>query len=163
MASKYDFSTSVKVEMPKTKAKLKGLNAKLAMQEAITVGIRDGVKVLEKELKSSLDTSMNSLWSYRNGARDIVESGQLRNSLQIGSVPRNSGVTLNISYNTPYAKLIYYGGYITPYGNKNAADVLIPGRPWVEAIFKGTYGQKKFDPGTPLRKSVKLAWKTRFG
>ena len=68
-----------------------------------------------------------------------------------------------MQYNTPYAAFVHYGGMIKPYGNKNAADVLIPARPWVQAVFEGSHGQPKFDMRTPFDKGIGEAWSAQFG
>ena len=148
--------------MPKVELKRKGLQMDLAAKEAINVGVREASKQIQGKLKWGLDTSMRSLWSYKGESRDIVDEGDLKKSLTLNTSTMGSKTTIKIGYSMPYAKLIYYGGYITPYGNKNAADVLVPGRPWVQAILYGTHGQKKVDLKTPTQRSIKRAWNQRF-
>lgn len=82
-------------------------------------------RAMAEALPRYLDSSIQS--------NDLIESGELKNSLSVALTP--SG--LEIRYSAPYAALMHEGGYITPYGNRNAGKVFIPGRPWIdEAIAK---------------------------
>ena len=58
--------------------------------------------------------------------RDIVDTGKLKESLQI----RANNLGLIVSYNTPYAAIVHYGG-ITWNGG------FISDRPWAEAVLLG--------------------------
>lgn len=86
------------------------------------------------ELETALDNAMEStVWG---GSQDgnIVDTGNLRDSLQI-SVTSNG---VMIDYTAEYAALIHYGGYIVPYGNSSATRVYIEGRPWIDSVLYGT-------------------------
>lgn len=83
------------------------------------------------DLASKLDAAMaSSVWGELG---DIIDTGDLRDSLQVVI----EGDSVQISYDSPYANLIHYGGYIAPYGNTSIDKVYIPGRPWVEAVLTG--------------------------
>lgn len=89
------------------------------------------------DLKRALDEAMLSpIW----GGRDIYESGDLMDS---GSVIINKdGIT--VAYDSPYAMLVHYGGYINPYGNVSTR-VYLPPRPWVQAVMFGDGPLPGFD------------------
>ena len=160
---KHDFSLTMKLQMPKVKTDMTETMKKLAITEVLNIGVREGSEVVQKSLKGSLNKSMKSLWIYRDETRDIIDTGKLMRSLVISKEVSGPRTVFNITYNRPYAGLIYYGGYITPYGNKNAADVFIPGRPWVQAIMEGSYGQEKIDIEGSMKRAINKAWKGRFG
>lgn len=88
------------------------------------------------KLKPALDTAIRASWGWRDGSRDIVDTGELAKSLDI----TRSGKKISISYGTEYAALVHYGGYIQPYGNPSAESVYLPGRPWVAAVLGITPG-----------------------
>lgn len=81
------------------------------------------------EMNQHLQAMMRASWGWDGGARDIVDSGEL---LRSGGATV-SGDTIEISYQSDYANLVHYGGYIQPYGNQNIQRVYIPGRPWISA------------------------------
>ena len=83
----------------------------------------------------------SDIWSTNNGLGDIYLTGKLLSS---GRVTADTA-GININYDVPYASLIYYGGYITPYGNENASKVYIPPRPWIAAVMNGTNGLPAID------------------
>jgi hypothetical protein len=90
------------------------------------------INIIASEIGDYLDRAMGSgIWGGSD--TDIVDSGELRNSLTIEK--SSSGIT--ISYDAPYAKLIHYGGYIVPYGDDSRSRVYIPGKPWAESIIFG--------------------------
>lgn len=90
-----------------------------------------GVQAVANAVNVHLDSMMASNWGWIDGSRDIIDTGELRDSAQIGT----DGRRISVSYNTPYANLVHYGGYIYPYGNVNIERVYLPGRPWVDATF----------------------------
>lgn len=92
-------------------------------------------------LEAALNSSMAASWGWSSGTRDIIDTGELKNSLSIAVIDGN----VEISYDAPYASLIHYGGYIMPYGNSSGARVYIPGRPWVAATLEGNGPVQKFD------------------
>ena len=87
-----------------------------------------------RELGNQLQANMKAgSWGWRDGSRDIVDTGELMESQSITV----SGFSANISYNSPYAAITHYGGYIYPYGNTNATKVYLPARPWITATIEG--------------------------
>ena len=92
-------------------------------------------------LTEALNAAMAAPWGWSQGARDIIDTGELRNSLQI--TISNGRVVIN--YDTPYAGLVHYGGYITPYGNASIEKVYLPGRPWVKSTLEGGGPVPQFD------------------
>ena len=94
-----------------------------------------------KDLQRDLEASVGSFCSYMSTdlkvkldasieAYGVVDTGALKNSLIIETT-QNS---VDISYNVPYAALQQYGGYVLPYGNRNAQPVYITPRPWLDAV-----------------------------
>jgi hypothetical protein len=93
------------------------------------------------DLKAALDEAMRSdIWPTTGGGADIIASGELLESGRV--IIGDSGVS--VVYDAPYAALVHYGGYISPYGNASA-KVYLPARPWVEAVLLGGYGIPAFN------------------
>ena len=154
---KFDYSIPVSINLPKLTFDAKDSKAlrKKANSALVASNIR-GMSEVEKQLGVALDNSINSLWAWnrnvvwRDGTvpgnpRDIVYTGKLRESRKLTTKFLKTKSNLTIAYTAPYAAFMYYGGVMQPYGNKNAPSVIIPGRPWIEAIMNGTHGQPKFD------------------
>lgn len=86
------------------------------------------------KLIAALDDAMAaSVWQAIGGTGDIVDSGALRNSLEVSATQGK----ITIRYEEDYAALVHYGGYITPYGNPSIEKVYIPPRPWVQSVLQG--------------------------
>lgn len=118
------------IDRPKFKLVPGKLNDQ-AGREALKEAIDTTIQRTAAELKLKLNEAMSSnLWGEMG---DIIDSGDLRDSLNVAI----NGDTVEISYDSPYANLAHYGGYVAPYGNVNINKVYIPGRPWVEAVFAG--------------------------
>ena len=161
--AKFKYSQKMEIKMPKVEGKAETKKMQMAVNKAITRGAQKGASYVEKSLREALDSSIGSSWSWTGGARDIIETGKLRDSLEIKTIFNQTKVGFQVSYNTPYAAFVHYGGMIKPYGNPNAADVLIPARPWVQAVFDGSNGQKKFDLQAPFDKGISEVWSAQFG
>ena len=86
--------------------------------------------------------------------RTIYDTGGLYSSQKLATSHQVTQSKLTVTYSAPYASLVHYGGYIQPYGNKNANSVLVPARPWVEAVLNGTHGQEKLDLGKFIRDKI---------
>lgn len=94
------------------------------------------------ELSAALDAAMESpSWPWDGGARDIVDTGALRDSKSI-SYNKVTNV-LSIQYNEPYADLVQFGGYITS-GYNPQVSIYIPPRPWIDAVLEGKNGIPRF-------------------
>jgi len=161
--TKYEFDLKMTIEMPKVEGKVETKKMQAAIRTALSKGQQKGAAYVEKSLRKALDGAVVKTWPYGGESRDIVESGRLRSSLQIKTQFLQTKTTFKIVYAVPYAGIIHYGGMIKPYGNQNAADVVIPGRPWVTATLQGTDGMQKFDMKTPFDKGISEAWKAQFG
>jgi phage gpG-like protein len=104
--------------------------AAVALEEAIGYANEQA----EIAVRNALDYAVSSaVWGWRDGTRDIVDTGKLRDSLAFSS----SGDGFEFWYNSPYAAFVHYGGYVRPYGNTKVDAVYIPGRPWVDAVMLG--------------------------
>lgn len=93
------------------------------------------VQVASQAIEEALDTAVSSsAWAWNTGgARDIVDTGELKASLSVAI----NGDTIDISYGVPYASFVHNGGYIQPYGNQKIDAVYLPGRPWIDATLYG--------------------------
>ena len=86
------------------------------------------------DLEDALNAAMNNpVWNWYGDSRDIVDTGELRDSLNI---ILDSDSDLHIFYNQDYAALVHYGGYFNPYGNPKVS-LYYPGRPWVDSVLFG--------------------------
>lgn len=126
----------------KTDIKLTGIDA-ADILTGIEEGISDANKIIAEKLGEALDQAMEAaVWAWNDGAsRDIIDTAALKASRRITV----ESSRLSITYDLPYAGLVHYGGYILPYGNKNAQKVYVPARPWVEAVVVGGGPVPKFD------------------
>ena len=165
--------------MPKVEGKSNTPKMKAAVAKALSKGAQKGATYVEAGLKAALDKSIESpVWGpfspkmpyisaggneRGSGMRSNVDTGALKESLSIKASFAQTKVSFQITYRQPYAAFVHYGGVIKPYGNQSAADVIIPGRPWVQAIFEGSNSQPKFDIRTPFDKGIGEAWKAQFG
>ena len=174
MAS-FDFGTKLEILPPKIDTKNNSPKMKRAVNAAIVQGTIKASAYVQRDLKIALDNAVtSSVWSWprstfrqngqiAGGVRDIVDTGKLKNSLVIKEKNLQSKTTLTIQYKAKYAAFVHYGGAIQPYGNRNAATVLIPARPWVEATLKGGNGIEKFNMSKPMNAGFNEVWSKRFG
>lgn len=124
------FKASGGIDRPKVRLTPGQLDVQGGLDELSNV-IRRTIERVADDLELKLDAAMAStLWGELG---DIVDSGDLRDSLSVII----QGDSVEISYDSPYANLVHYGGYVAPYGNKSIDKVYIPARPWVEAVFTG--------------------------
>ena len=163
MATQWKYGAKLSVQMPKVEVKDNSPAMKKRVSKALSRGTQKATSYVEKNLKIALDRSISSLWTWTNGSRDIIDTGNLKNSLKLTAVFSQTKVSFQIQYKTPYAAFVHYGGVMKPYGNKSARDVLIPARPWVQAIVEGSYGQEKFDLKTPFDAGMAEAFAEAFG
>ena len=162
-STQWKYGAKLSVQMPKVEVKDNSPAMKKRVSKALSKGTLKASSYVEKNLKIALDKAMTSMWTWTSGSRDIIDTGKLKNSLKLTAVFNQTKVSWQIQYRTPYAAFVHYGGVIKPYGNKNARDVLIPARPWVQAIMEGSYGQEKFDIKTPFDEGMAEAFATEFG
>ena len=162
-STQWKYGAKLSVQMPKVEVKDNSPAMKKRVSKALSKGTQKASAYVEKNLKAALDKAMTSMWTWTEGSRDIIDTGRLKNSLKLTAVFNQTKVSWQIQYRTPYAAFVHYGGVIKPYGNKNARDVLIPARPWVQAVMEGSYGQPKFDIKTPFDEGMAEAFATEFG
>jgi phage gpG-like protein len=149
---------------------------KAAMKKALTLGMQRGLNRIETSLSQALDRAMeSSTWTWtsrttirQNGStagspRDIVDTGKLKGSKKLKTRFLQSGGSVAIEYNSPYARLVHFGGVITPYGRKGRALVTLPARPWITATLEGGYGIEKFGADEILNQAIQEAWQAQFG
>ena len=147
--SQYNFDAKIEIQMPKVEGKADTKKMQLAINKALSKGAQKGATYIQASLKTTLDASIT-----RFGA---VDTGKLKNSLEIRAKFAQTKVGFSIIYKTPYAAFVHYGGVMLPYGNPAASPVTIPGRPWI------TKALKDFDLKTPFDKGISEAWKAQFG
>lgn len=161
--AQFKFSQKLEIKMPKIEGKADTKKMQQAVNKAISKGAQKGSTYVEQDLKIALNNSIGSNWAWTQGTRDIIDTGRLMESLSIKTTFSQTKVGFQVIYKAPYAAFVHYGGLMKPYGNRNAADVLIPARPWVQAVFEGTHGQPKFNIETPFNKGISEAWTAQFG
>lgn len=111
--------------------------------------VKQANQIISNRLGEALDAAMmSSAWA---SGKDIIDTGQLKDSLVITTTSGGIGV----SYSAPYAALVHYGGYITPYGNQKLEKVYIAGRPWVDSVMRGGGPVEKFDFEGVYREAIK--------
>ena len=163
MANQWKYSIKQEVMMPKVEGKIETAKMKAAVNKAIVKGAQKGSTYVEVGLRKALDNSIDSQWSWISGSRDIVDTGKLKASAKIITKFAQTKVTFQVQYNTPYASFVHYGGAIKPYGNKSAATVILPARPWVQAVLTGSHGQPQFDFKVPFDRGISEQWSAQFG
>ena len=149
MANQWRFDAKIEIQMPKVDGKTDTPKMKAAVNKALSKGAQKGGTYVSKSLRSALDASITSY--------DAIDTGRLKNSLEIREKFSQTKVGFSIIYKTPYAAFVHYGGVMQPYGNKNAAAVTIPGRPWVSRALE------TFDIRTPFDQGIQEAWSAQFG
>ena len=149
MANQWTFDAKIEIQMPKVAGKTDAPKMKAAVNKALSKGAQKGGTYVSQSLRSALDASITSF--------QAIDTGRLKNSLEIREKFSQTKVGFSIIYKTPYAAFVHYGGVIQPYGNKNAAAVTIPGRPWVQKALEG------FDIRTPFDRGIQEAWSAQFG
>ena len=167
------FDTKIKTEINFPTIKFDDTDTKAQRKKAGAAFVASNLKgmtAVEEDIGAALDLAIESpTWAWnrdpiwRDGTRpgnprDIIYKGKLKDSRKLKTKFLQTKATLTIAYTAPYANFIYHGGAMQPYGNKNAATVLIPGRPWIEAILNGTHGMEKFDAAGIFFK----AWSVEF-
>lgn len=168
------FEAKFTLKPPKPKLEHNGILARGKADIAIVNGMREGGRDVINQLNPALDAAMDaSIWDWsgttmrKNGTtvgspRNIVDTGELKRSkaVKVAHFPNSSA--FSIRYSAPHANIVYHGGAIQPYGNKNAPTVFLPGRPWVGALLQGTHGLDKFDLKAPYAAAIKKNWPFGF-
>jgi len=114
---------------------------KARFPEALENAHRKTLVFVAEELEIALGLAMETnAWNWEYGDGNIVDTGALRDSVSIGI----TGDRINVSYGEEYAAIVYYGGYIHPYGNPRV-QIYMPGRPWIAAVLNGGGPVEQFD------------------
>jgi phage gpG-like protein len=138
--SRSSFSAKLKVESPDLRRKG---NLDKAYRTALVKALSNSTRKVDSQVKEAMQANMNSvIWSWpretnrKSGGivgspRDIIDTGNLasRNYVRISYTTRGASIT--VGNNSPYAGIVHFGGYITPYGDRSKRPVFIPGRPWI--------------------------------
>jgi len=149
-ANQWTVSSTIEIKMPKVEGKTDTPKMRAAVNKALSKGAQKGATYVSQDLRGALDASIASY-----GA---VDTGKLKNSLEIREKFSQTKVGFSIIYKTPYAAFVHYGGVVQyPYGNRSAASFVVAGRPWVEKAIEG------FDIRTPFDRGIGEAWATQFG
>lgn len=160
----FAFSTKLEILPPKIETKDSSPKMRRAINAAIVEGTIKASAYVQRDLKAALGAAMDYAgWGWIDGSRDIVDTGKLKSSLTLAERNLKAKTTIEIKYKSPYANMVHYGGYIQPYGNKNANSVLYPARPWVEATLRGGYGIEKFNMSVPMNAGFNEVWTRKFG
>lgn len=147
-------------------------NVSQAAGDAISSATSSTASKIKTGFSKALDQAMaSSTWAWprntlrQNGllagyTRDIIDTGALQRSLSSSTSSGLGGseTTISFAYSAPYAKMVHYGGAMQPYGNKNAATVILPGRPWMQSAIDGSNGIPKFDFKSIYKKEIKSSW-----
>ena len=95
--SKVKFSKiKMEIQMPKVEGKADTKKMRLAVNKALGRGAQKGSTYVEKGLRQALNTSLMSQWSWINGSRDIIDTGRLKNSLELKTVFSQTKVNFQI-------------------------------------------------------------------
>ena len=81
-------------------------------------------------------------WDYGDG--DIVQTGKLRDSVDVYAGEESILIVYSATNGGyDYAAIVYFGGYIHPYGN-TGVQIYMPGRPWIKHVLIGGGPVPKF-------------------
>ena len=172
MAKKKTFEIKFDVKFPTVKeVRASGVNEKAAGRAFVAAQLSASTQV-ERELPIVLGKAMGSpVWEWtgratwrQNGEvagtpRDIIDTGYLASTLKLTTKFMATKVQTKIAYTAPYAGLVHNGGAILPYGNSSRNTVLIPGRPWIDAVMRGgVSGIEKYDYKGVYQTHVEKEW-----
>jgi len=174
MAKSNKFEMKAEIKLPsKAEIKASGTDPTKAVK-AFQTGVLRGSNQVEADLPTALNQALEaSVWGpfspktpytskggqlRTSGLRNIVDTGALKDSLRIKTKFLQTKTVTVINYSAPYAAFVHYGGVIQPYGNKNANSVLIPARPWVEAVLTGNGPVKPYEYRKVYQDAIEQAW-----
>lgn len=150
-ASNESFNLPYELRVTTGKGRVKGFDAlQKKLLKDLNAAHLFAVKAVAKELKIALDDAMNNpIWNWNGDTRDIVDTGALRDSLQLYV---DSDADIHILYNLEYAAIVHYGGYFNPYGNPQV-KLYYPARPWIDSVLNGGGPVEKFMWEGPYEKA----------
>lgn len=125
-------STTIKLEI-QTKTIEKVLRLVEQFPYEARKAFNQTLQVIANDLWSTLDENMeSSVWSWKGDTRDIIDTGDLRDSGRVYL----EGDDIVITYSEEYAAIVHFGGYIKS-GLQPDVQIYYPARPWVEATLLG--------------------------
>ena len=119
---------------------------RLAANKSLLTATEQVAKVIPFALLKALDSYQ---WPWgpagpgnagKGSPRVIKDTGALGLTSTIKTSYTKTKAKISINYSSPYAALVFYGGAIQPYGNRNAATVILPARPWIIKAVDGSLG-----------------------
>jgi len=170
----FKYSNKINLGAMNVEIKIDDAKYKKNVRRAVSKGLLKSTTYVSAQLREALNTAVESdIWNWPRDTertyeivgspRDIIDTGRLRDSLVITEKFGQKKSTITVKYTTPYAALMHYGGMVQPYGNRNAATVSIPGRPWITATWEGTHGLVKPDFQESYSRGFLEAWREVFG
>lgn len=127
-----------------------------AFQQSFTAKAWDWPRDLPTR-KLSGATLAEKIRSYRAGEgvsggspRNLIDFGNLR---QTGSFQMRGKYQARFTWSADYATAVHEGASIYPWGNRNAARVQLPARPWTRAVLgqENVSGIRVYNVGDRLR------------
>jgi hypothetical protein len=134
-----------------------------AFQQSFTANAWDWPRNLPTR-KLSGATVGEKARSYRAGQgvtggspRNLIDFGNLR---QTGSFQLKGKYQATYKWSASYATAVHEGAAIYPWGNRSAARVILPARPWTRAVL----GQEQVSAikPFPLEKRLREVWIAKF-
>lgn len=157
----------------KAEIKTSGMDQKTATK-AFTTGALRASNTVEQELPGMLLQAMESpVWGpfrpkepyFRKngevasvGKRDLIDTGRLHDSMSVKTKFLATKSQTVITYRAPYARLVHEGGVIQPYGNNNAAAVILPARPWIRSVLQGDGPVPHYNYRQVYQNEITNAW-----
>ena len=109
--------------------------------DAAIKAFRQSMKIIANDLHATLDDAMEAnVWSWHDDMRDIIDTGNLRDSGRVTV----DGDDIVIKYDEEYAAIVHYGGYIKS-GYDPDVSIFYPGRRWVTSVLTGDGPVEQFD------------------
>ena len=163
------------VKMPTMKQIKAAGSTRGVVKDAFVVGSLKGSSQVERELPMKLAEAMEAnVWGpfspkfpyYRkngelvgSGTRDLIDTGALHDSLKVKTNFLATKTQTTIEYTAPYASIVHYGGAIVPYGNPNAATVILPARPWITSLLTGDGPVPQYNINAIYEKAIQDSFK----
>lgn len=115
-----------------------------AFPDAFAKAYYFSLDIVCNDLLAALDEAMEAhVWEWIDGStRDIIDTRKLQESGRVEFNPTAS--TIEVYYDIDYAEIVHFGGVIRSPFNPDV-DIVIPARPWVEAVILGNGPVPKFD------------------
>ena len=136
---------------PKIKLEDKNKKVRAAQRLAANKSLLTATEAISNQIPFALLRALdNYKWPWgpegpgnagKGSPRVIRDTGALGLTSSIKTSYLKTKAKISINYSSPYAALVYYGGVIQPYGNRNAASVTLPGRPWILKAIDGSLGK----------------------